>query len=1145
MSPSEPEAETLNHQTLNTSEQVGGVKHLEDELDDQLADDLLETVESHLNALPSGSNGLLIEASLAFSTLFSPHSHPTKQVPPALALFSYSSDAFKDQRDHMTPPDVKVVEVHAFEPFDSVYNSTKVSIQKEGFFELKKDIVFVVGGPGSGKGTQSAKLAKDFNLLHLSAGDLLRAEVAAGTEIGLLAEGIMKEGKIVPQDIMIGLLKKAIDNDTESNGILIDGFPRALDQAIKFENVVRPATAILNFNCPLDVLEARLIERGKTSGRADDNLETIRKRFNTFQEQSLPALKYFGERVITIDGSVAIDTVYENVLLEVSRLGLFEPKKSVVFAISDGSCPEEVHLLSLRLASEYNLSLLTFGGSELEEYEVVAEIDSKEQVVEEEISAETEKEGVVAVEYALDQTLNELDAQLAEHLLETVRAAIANNFAAEKPAMGILVEASLGFSPLFDGEESTRPAIALFSYAARDFEDNEHFPNFDDSLNVVEVHSFDPFETVYDSVKASVLHEGLLDVSLHSVKNFSVIFAIGDGLYAEETHLLATRLAHDYDLTLVSFGDTVDAEVEVNVEEAVVVEEAVQESTVEEIPASTVSIEKEAANVDAESEEPVKNELSIDETRDDLDGELAEHILEAVRADIEKHRADGKTEGILVEASLGFSPLFDGEGPAVALFSYSTSQFEDNDHLPDFDDAVNVVEVHSFAPFDKVYQTVKKSVLDEGMLNISLTSGRHFNVIFLIGDGHNQVETHLLSTQLAKDYNLSLLTIGVDASVEAEAQEFGKLLNASRQLEVLVEEEEIEEEIEVADTNQVSNKEVDAIVDEMTSNLADLDSAAIADEANTSRIQELEENLKDAQGEIAKTAGDVAANINALLEERITLLQERQADGQLIQELMVKVDTLALEAAEEVKALMTENEELRDALEKKQGDHIAIIESQEKSALQLQTELTEALERVRDGDVKYGAVVIERDLLQRQVSVLSLETEKERLLRHNDAAAFDVERTELLARIKQLEATVTESKAAHSQVKEAFDALSGRHKDLWELHKSTTTEHNNNTAIVEDQILRLQSELNTVIAERGDALQDLADAEEELKAAHQRIHDLNDVIQMMKTHIARLVEQSRKSRVVVLEDHVVKLEKTIGSLKAEVQFLKGLVSNKK
>ncbi|ORY37298.1 ADK-domain-containing protein [Rhizoclosmatium globosum] len=190
------------------------------------------------------------------------------------------------------------------------------------------------GGPGSGKGTQSAKLAKDFNLLHLSAGDLLRAEVAAGTEIGLLAEGIMKEGKIVPQDIMIGLLKKAIENDTESNGILIDGFPRALDQAIEFENVVRPATAILNFNCPLDVLEARLIERGKTSGRADDNLETIRKRFNTFQEQSLPALEYFGERVITIDGSVAIDTVYENVLLEVSRLGLFEPKKSVVFAIS-------------------------------------------------------------------------------------------------------------------------------------------------------------------------------------------------------------------------------------------------------------------------------------------------------------------------------------------------------------------------------------------------------------------------------------------------------------------------------------------------------------------------------------------------------------------------------------------------------------------------------------------------------------------------------------------------------------------------------------------------------------------------------------------------------------------------------------------
>ncbi|KAI8837391.1 adenylate kinase [Chytriomyces cf. hyalinus JEL632] len=169
-----------------------------------------------------------------------------------------------------------------------------------------------MGSSRPGKGTQSELLAKDFQLAHLSAGDLLRAEVQSGSEVGRMAAAVMKDGKIVPMDVILSLLQKAIvETPSHYRGILIDGFPRALDQAKRFEETIARASLVINFTVPLPVLEQRLLDRGKTSGRVDDNLESIRKRFSTHVQESGPVLEYFGDRVLNVDGSASVEEVYD------------------------------------------------------------------------------------------------------------------------------------------------------------------------------------------------------------------------------------------------------------------------------------------------------------------------------------------------------------------------------------------------------------------------------------------------------------------------------------------------------------------------------------------------------------------------------------------------------------------------------------------------------------------------------------------------------------------------------------------------------------------------------------------------------------------------------------------------------------------
>jgi len=189
-------------------------------------------------------------------------------------------------------------------------------------------IIFVLGGPGSGKGTQCAKLVKDFGFKHLSAGDLLREEQdRPGSEFGDLIKSYIKEGQIVPMEVTIQLLENAITKTIDEQGnrkFLIDGFPRKMDQALSFEESVCPSKFTLFFDCPEDVMQERLLDRGKTSGRSDDNIESIKKRFKTFVETSMPVVDMYEKegRVVKVEATKGPDEVYEEVKQKVEERGI-------------------------------------------------------------------------------------------------------------------------------------------------------------------------------------------------------------------------------------------------------------------------------------------------------------------------------------------------------------------------------------------------------------------------------------------------------------------------------------------------------------------------------------------------------------------------------------------------------------------------------------------------------------------------------------------------------------------------------------------------------------------------------------------------------------------------------------------------------
>lgn len=183
----------------------------------------------------------------------------------------------------------------------------------------KPNVVFVLGGPGAGKGTQCDKIVEQFNFVHLSAGDLLRQERSRpGSEFGELIEDHIKQGKIVPVEITCKLLEKEM-HSKGGNKFLIDGFPRNQDNLLGWEKTMSDKVRlrfVLFFDCSDEVCRGRCLGRGIAgSGRSDDNEESLRKRIVTYVNETKPIIKHYEELnlVRTIDASRGPDEVFKDV----------------------------------------------------------------------------------------------------------------------------------------------------------------------------------------------------------------------------------------------------------------------------------------------------------------------------------------------------------------------------------------------------------------------------------------------------------------------------------------------------------------------------------------------------------------------------------------------------------------------------------------------------------------------------------------------------------------------------------------------------------------------------------------------------------------------------------------------------------------
>ncbi|KAL7531794.1 hypothetical protein ACHAXR_004242 [Thalassiosira sp. AJA248-18] len=183
-------------------------------------------------------------------------------------------------------------------------------------------VVFVLGGPGAGKGTQCQLLSDNLGWAHLSAGDLLRAErKKEGSELADIINANISAGKIVPSEITVKLIANAMEELRGEKGqikFLIDGFPRSEGNVNAWKEVVGDKAnveCVLFFECPEDILTSRLLERAKTSGRNDDSIDVIRKRFVTYREESMPIIQMYEKegKVRKIIADRSIEEVYKEV----------------------------------------------------------------------------------------------------------------------------------------------------------------------------------------------------------------------------------------------------------------------------------------------------------------------------------------------------------------------------------------------------------------------------------------------------------------------------------------------------------------------------------------------------------------------------------------------------------------------------------------------------------------------------------------------------------------------------------------------------------------------------------------------------------------------------------------------------------------
>lgn len=190
---------------------------------------------------------------------------------------------------------------------------------------MKNIVLF--GPPGSGKGTQAAKLVEKYGFVHLSTGDIFRANIKGQTELGTLAKSYMDKGQLVPDEVTINMLKSEADKFSNPNGFIFDGFPRTIFQAESLDEYLKSRNTAIDLMLSLEVeeeeLKKRLLLRGKDSGRADDqNPDIIQNRIEVYHKDTAPAKDFYTKqnKFKPINGIGAIDDIFASLCLEIDAI---------------------------------------------------------------------------------------------------------------------------------------------------------------------------------------------------------------------------------------------------------------------------------------------------------------------------------------------------------------------------------------------------------------------------------------------------------------------------------------------------------------------------------------------------------------------------------------------------------------------------------------------------------------------------------------------------------------------------------------------------------------------------------------------------------------------------------------------------------
>lgn len=177
------------------------------------------------------------------------------------------------------------------------------------------------GAPGSGKGTQSSKIIDKYGLHHISTGEVLRDHIKRETELGKIAEQYISQGQLIPDDLMISILDDVLEKEAKGKkGVIFDGFPRTIPQAEALKELLKKHNtdlhAVVGLEVPDEELVDRMLNRGRETGRADDNLETIRKRLHVYHNQTSPLRDYYKNegKYLKINGMGHVDDIFNEII---------------------------------------------------------------------------------------------------------------------------------------------------------------------------------------------------------------------------------------------------------------------------------------------------------------------------------------------------------------------------------------------------------------------------------------------------------------------------------------------------------------------------------------------------------------------------------------------------------------------------------------------------------------------------------------------------------------------------------------------------------------------------------------------------------------------------------------------------------------